>query len=282
MNSYEEKQAARKARLEAAADRAEERANDHFDRSDMSESRTGIPLGQPILVGHHSERRHRKAIERAHNAMRRAAEENERAKELRRKAASVGKSGISSDDPEAVTKLETKLNKLQTLQSFMVAMNKDVRKAIKMGGAENEDAVKAVATAIRKLRPDISETKAGDCALNLLTPDFAGRYGFAPFLLSNNNAEIKRLEKRIKTLKARRAGVSKTTHYDGFTLVENVEANRIQFLFDGKPDEETRKIMKSKSYRWAPSQQAWQRQLTPNARYCLPSVLEALNAVRED
>ena len=32
----------------------------------------GIPFGQPILIGHHSERRHRKDIERIDNGMRRA------------------------------------------------------------------------------------------------------------------------------------------------------------------------------------------------------------------
>ena len=64
--------------------RAEERS-DRFN--DYSESRTedaeaaqkavaaiadNIPFGQPILVGHHSERRHRKDIERMDNGMRRA------------------------------------------------------------------------------------------------------------------------------------------------------------------------------------------------------------------
>ena len=65
-------------------DRAEERS-ERF--ADYSASRTedadraqkavaaiadGIPFGQPILIGHHSERRHRKDIERIDNGMRRA------------------------------------------------------------------------------------------------------------------------------------------------------------------------------------------------------------------
>ena len=45
-----------------------------FSRADLSEEKSGIPFGQPILVGHHSERRHRRVIERADHAMRRSVE----------------------------------------------------------------------------------------------------------------------------------------------------------------------------------------------------------------
>lgn len=39
----------------------------------------GIPMGQPILVGHHSETRHRRALARSDANMRRALDENKRA-----------------------------------------------------------------------------------------------------------------------------------------------------------------------------------------------------------
>ncbi|WP_143132963.1 DUF3560 domain-containing protein, partial [Brucella cytisi] len=70
MNAYEQKQENRRARLEAAAGRAEARAVFAYKRADMSEAATGIPFGQPILVGHHSEARHRRTIEKADRAMR--------------------------------------------------------------------------------------------------------------------------------------------------------------------------------------------------------------------
>lgn len=37
----------------------------------------GIPLGQPILVGHHSEKRHRRDIARIDSGMRAGAEKTE-------------------------------------------------------------------------------------------------------------------------------------------------------------------------------------------------------------
>ena len=123
MNSYEQKQEERRARLEAAADRANERSNAAYKRADMSEEATGIPFGQPVIVGHHSEKRHRAAIKRGDTAMRKSIEESDKAKELRGKAASVGTGGISSDDPDAIVKLKEKLAELEQSQSNMKAAN---------------------------------------------------------------------------------------------------------------------------------------------------------------
>jgi hypothetical protein len=51
---------------------------------------------------------------------------------------------------------------------------------------------------------------------------------------------------------------------------------RLQLFFDGKPDENTRSILKSNGFKWAPSQGAWQRQLNSNAKYALEKVEKAL------
>jgi len=84
-----ERAAERVERMETHADNAERRAAVAFDRADLSEEKSGIPFGQPILVGHHSERRHRRAIERADNAMRRGIEESDKAKYFAGRAASA-------------------------------------------------------------------------------------------------------------------------------------------------------------------------------------------------
>ena len=54
---------------------------------------------------------------------------------------------------------------------------------------------------------------------------------------------------------------------------------RIQFIFDGKPDENVRNILKSEGFRWAPSQGAWQRQLTRNGQWSAERVKTALKAI---
>lgn len=45
----------------------------------------------------------------------------------------------------------------------------------------------------------------------------------------------------------------------------NTAENRLQIIFDDKPDADMRSELKSEGFRWAPSQGAWQRQLTDNA-----------------
>lgn len=79
----------RAERMQTHAENAEHRAAQAFDRADLREEKSGIPLGQPILVGHHSERRHRRAIERADNAMRKACEETDKAKYFEGRAAAA-------------------------------------------------------------------------------------------------------------------------------------------------------------------------------------------------
>ena len=62
-----------------------------------------------------------------------------------------------------------------------------------------------------------------------------------------------------------------------FKVVENAEIMRLQLFFDGKPDAETRAVLKSHGFRFAPTQNnAWQRQLTDNAKYALQKVIEEL------
>lgn len=59
-------------------------------------------------------------------------------------------------------------------------------------------------------------------------------------------------------------------------VVENGEAMRIQLIFDDKPDEDTRTLLKSYGFRWSPSFGAWQRHLNANGVYATKTVLQKL------
>lgn len=63
-----------------------------------------------------------------------------------------------------------------------------------------------------------------------------------------------------------------------FEVLNNHLEQRIQFIFDSKPDEQTRNILKSNAFKWAPSQNAWQRQNTPNGMYATKSIINQLIA----
>src|SRR5436309_1213505 len=107
MNSYELKVEARRERLLAAADKAE-RLSAAMHKA-ASAAASVIPFGQPILVGHHSEGRDRRYRARFNAKYERSFELSKKAAALRSAAESIGKAGISSDDPDAVVKLREEL-----------------------------------------------------------------------------------------------------------------------------------------------------------------------------
>ncbi|HBV6392429.1 TPA: DUF3560 domain-containing protein [Klebsiella aerogenes] len=250
-NRYEERQEQRRERYETRAENARKESNAlHKRANDML---SVIPLGQPILVGHHSERGHRRLLEKADNLYRKAFVEcNGKADHYENKAAGVGRGGISSDDPDALFKLLCKLQSCMKSQISMKAANKAIRK-------HKKDRNQQVGALI-----DLGFSLEN--ANLLLEGDFCGRIGFASYALQNNNAEIKRLQTRIKQLESVKAiEEPQRKEYDGFALEVDPEDNRILFYFDGKPADEVRRILKSHSFKWSPTRKAWVRKITPNA-----------------
>jgi hypothetical protein len=110
-------------------------------------------------------------------------------------------------------------------------------------------------------------------AKKIQLPDFANRIGFASFSLTNNNANIKRVEERIKTLEAKEQRATtvgqESLQFNGGVIIYNHEADRIQIKHDTKPQPEIISLLKSNGFKWSPSQSVWQRQLTENARLAL-------------
>lgn len=79
------RQAARVEALDAKADRENERAQQAWAAHERDVAR--LPEGgEPIKVGHHSEGRHRRAIDKAHNSARRGVEAHRDAEEAARRA----------------------------------------------------------------------------------------------------------------------------------------------------------------------------------------------------
>lgn len=93
----------------------------------------------------------------------------------------------------------------------------------------------------------------------------------APFEFSNNNANIKRLEGRVKELEAKTAkhvaGEQKEQVINGVRIVDNYEADRVQMFFDGKPAQEIIDKLKKRGWRWSPFGMCWQRKITVDAQY---------------
>jgi hypothetical protein len=263
MNAYEAKQAAKKARFEELAAGAAAESETTYKRA---RSMAGvIPFGQPILVGHHSEGRDRNFRSRIQGTYGKAFALDDKAKHYEKKAASVGTGGISSDDPAALDKLRAELVSLETAQERMKAANKAIRTNKTPEGQE---------AALLNLGFTAEQ------AAKLVKPDFAGRIGFPSYTLTNSGANMRRIKERIAELEKRRERASVEQVGNGFTYREDTEENRVMFIFDGKPDEKTRAILKANAFKWSPSRegQPWVRQLTNAALWAGKQVCAALNA----
>ena len=128
VENFAEKRAARLERMKVRADRMARVAESSHARARQIGSH--IPFGQPILVGHHSERRHRNDLKKIDQAMRKSIEANDYAQTLERRIDRIehGKQAISSDDPEAVTLLREKLAVLEAKHLEILAFNKELKK----------------------------------------------------------------------------------------------------------------------------------------------------------
>lgn len=261
MNSYEEKQEARRARYEEKASRLRDEAHRLHDQA--HEMASAIPFGQPILVGHHSEGRDRRYRARIHDTFGKAFATMDKADYYEAKAAKVGSGGISSDDPDALDKLNDKLEGLRRDHAFMKAANAAIRK-----GRTPE------ARLANLMALGVSEGTARD----LLKPDYLGRVGFPPFALQNSNANIRRVERRIRELERAAAAETRVEAGQGYTYREDVEENRLMFLFPGKPDDDTRQLLKHNGFRWSPTRKAWVRMLNDSGRYAARRVRAKLDA----
>lgn len=75
---------AKAEKLEGYAANAEKRSTAYYEAS--KEGKDFLSLGEPIKIGHHSERRHRKLIERNWERMGKSVTESDKAKEYERRA----------------------------------------------------------------------------------------------------------------------------------------------------------------------------------------------------
>ena len=245
MNAYEEKKQARVERYEALAEKHRAAADAACNRA--HEMADAIPFGQPILVGHHSEGRDRRYRERISRTYDKGHEEYKKSEYYAQKArGAASNTAISSDDPEAVGKLRERVEKLETLQEQLKACNKIV-KSRRRDYPDEE-----------KIRDLVALGLAEETATKLLDPANFGGPGVPAYELANNSANIRRLKERIEELE--QAGQDETTEVEigEVRILDSVEENRVQVFFPDKPDEETRRRLKSSGFRWSPRNGCWQ------------------------
>ena len=185
-----------------------------------------IPPGQPILVGHHSEKRHRAAIAKANKKMTKAVDAFNRADREARKCESTS---IMSDDSEAVALLRQKLEKLEAKREAIKAHNRQAKKKAPLFEQPTKD-----------------EKYPG-------------------YVLKNLGANIRSVQKRIEEVESVNDSEDLDFEFDEFHVYTDRDDGRIRIQFDGKPDIEVRTLLKKYSFKWSPSNGVWQRKITANA-----------------
>lgn len=259
--AYQEKLAAKKERYLARAEKARAESSAAYQTSKGIISM--IPFGQPILVDHYSAKRHRRDLEKSDNAMRKSIELDKKADYYQERAENMS-SNISSDDPQAAEKLQEQLNKLTEYQERMKNINKAYR-AFKKSG---EKALEGLSEDDKRIILNWTPTYSYETA------------PIMPYMMSNNLANIKRIEQRIKTIKATQKAEGQEREYNTTEGLVKVayEENRVRLFFDGKPSEEVRKSLKSNGFRWSPNNKAWQGFLNNGTIYKAKTILESIKA----
>ena len=224
---YAERQEQKKERYQERVEQAEQRSQAHYENH--SKIASVIPMGQPILIGHHSEKRHRKDLERIDKEMRKSIQESEKAEYYRNKIDNIDNSkAISSDDPQAIEKLQARIKELK-------------KKKIEV-----------------KARPH--------------------EWYELPYL----NADIRRCKDRIKEIQELEELQFEEITFNGGKAILNRDINRLQLLFDAKPDEETRALLKGHGFKWSRYEQAWQRLYNKNGIRAVRYVIEKINERSEE
>lgn len=176
---------------------------------------------------------------------------------------------IRSDDPDAITKLELKLTQLTESRGTMKLINQIVRSHFPSGTDPEtitEDQKSAcVSDLVERAGMNHGEGYAA------ITPDYMGKITpFNAYSFRNLSNEIVRVSKRITALKNVSENASNDDELNesfGNGITVSVVDNRIAIKFPGKPDDEIRKVLKARGFKWSPKRegQPWVRKLTGNA-----------------
>ena len=242
MATTAEREAARIETLERRAAALRAQSDAKFDQAHNLTK--DIPFGQPILVGHHSEKRHRRTIDRAHNAMGKAVELSKTADKL--DAIHVGGSIMTSDD-DAVEGLNAKVQELEAQRAKMVATNKAWRTYEKKGDRSPLYALGLTDAGIDKLTEQIAQSYSWD------------KQPYPSYSLTNLGARIRDAKKRAEQVAKQKAMEEWDEQVGEVTIGVRPAEDRVRITFPARVAGPVYDALKRGGWRWTPSLGCWQR-----------------------
>ena len=204
----------------------------------------GIPFGQPILVGHHSEKRHRAALDKSWNALGKSVEHHKMAEHHEQKADGIERqleTSIFSDDPDAVEALTAKADAIDAARERCKAINAAYRKQTGEPGARLLALVKA---------GTMTEAEALDVArLFSLCP--YEKQPYPGYHLTNMGATSRKARERIEEIQRRGRFAEKVNAVGGLLIQRRPDMGRCLVTFSEKPAREILDALRSADYRWS-------------------------------
>lgn len=244
------------AKRQEWAVKAAQKSTASFERA--HELTANIPFGQPILVGHHSEGRHRRTLERSDSAMRNACELTHKAEMHEEKAANLETmldKAIFSDDSDAVEAIQARIEANQAAREKMKQINALYRKADAAG--------------LEAIGVDYASMKAKLAAAG----PYWGGAPHLPYELSNIGGRIASDKKRLEYLKVLQTRTAKAEAAPGGVLIAGT-GEYIRVTFADKPERSILNDLRGAGFRWGGG--SWTGQ-----RVNLPASVEELAAVEE-
>jgi len=179
-------------------------------------------------------------------------------KKMRMMLAPEESSVIRSNDVDALSKLQSKLENQQKTHNMMKQANAIIRS--KDSTIEKQAKLQALGFS--------------DASIKAIAKDG----GFGSYALANSTQRMKQTQGRILELqrleKAEKDGNVSTLLYDGAKIEDNLAAKRVQIRFDEIPDADTRADLKKRGFKWSPKESAWQRILTSDAKRVAQEIVD--------
>jgi hypothetical protein len=156
---------------------------------DSADAVAPIPLGQPILKGHHSQGRHERALERSRKKASQAVEHSKMAEHHDARADNIDRqlgTSIFDDDPDAIERLRERIEAAE----------------------QSRERIKSYNASCRRGQPDpslLNDEERSDLR-SIAQVGFAGPKGqFPSYKLSNLGGRIRGYRQRLERLEAEAA-----------------------------------------------------------------------------
>lgn len=206
----------------------------------------GIPMGQPTLVGHHSERGHRALLARSDNAMRAGCESAAMAKHHESKADGIEsqiETSIFSDDPDALEQLEAKIASMEAQRERHKRVGAAWRKLKKPNSSDL--AAWSKIQELAGITAEQAEKYRQDCRME---ETFCGRGPVPGYVLLNLGGRITAARNRIVDVKNRQRRSKAADDAGGIAIEGAGEYARVTFA--EKPERSILNALRAAGFYW--------------------------------